>query len=88
MTFEFERWGSAVFASASQLSRTAGGVTEAAYGGAKPAIMVERDKLVAIVERNLRKAIARYRFTPAVAVAFAGRLDYRRYGWMDDFIPG
>ena len=31
----------------------------------------------------LRKAIARYRFTPAVAVAFAGRLDYRRYGWMD-----
>ena len=58
MTFEFERWGSAVFTSVSRLSRTAGGVTEAAYGGAKPAIMVERDKLVAIVERNLRKAIA------------------------------
>ena len=58
MVFEFERWGSAVFASVSRLSRTAGGVTEAAYGGAKPAIVVERDKLVEIVERNLRKAIA------------------------------
>jgi menaquinone-dependent protoporphyrinogen oxidase len=31
----------------------------------------------------LRKVIARHRLTPAVAVAFAGRLDYRRYGWLD-----
>ena len=31
----------------------------------------------------LRKVIARYRFAPAVAAAFAGCLDYRRYGWMD-----
>lgn len=58
MTFEFEEWASAVFASISRLSRTAGGVSEAAYGGAKPAIVVEREKLVAIVERNLRNAIA------------------------------
>src|SRR3989344_1628976 len=58
MVFEFERWGSAVFTSVSRLSRTAGGLAEAAYGGAKPAIMVERDKLVTIVERNLRKTIA------------------------------
>src|SRR3989344_8123766 len=57
MVFEFERWGAAIFTSVSRLSRTAGGLTEAAYGGAKPAIVGERDKLVAIVERNLRKAI-------------------------------
>jgi menaquinone-dependent protoporphyrinogen oxidase len=31
----------------------------------------------------LRKAIAHYRLTPAMAVAFAGRLDYRRYAWTD-----
>jgi menaquinone-dependent protoporphyrinogen oxidase len=31
----------------------------------------------------LRKIIARQRLTPAVAVAFAGRLDYRRYRWLD-----
>jgi len=31
----------------------------------------------------LRKFIARHRLAPAVAVAFAGRLDYRRYGWLD-----
>lgn len=31
----------------------------------------------------VRKTIARYRLTPALAVAFAGRLDYRRYGWLD-----
>jgi len=31
----------------------------------------------------LRKVIARYRLAPALAVAFAGRLDYRRYGWLD-----
>ena len=31
----------------------------------------------------VRKVIARHRLTPALAVAFAGRLDYRRYGWLD-----
>jgi menaquinone-dependent protoporphyrinogen oxidase len=31
----------------------------------------------------LRKVIARHRLAPALAVAFAGRLDYRRYGWLD-----
>jgi menaquinone-dependent protoporphyrinogen oxidase len=31
----------------------------------------------------LRKTIARHRLMPAVAVAFAGRLDYRRYSWRD-----
>ena len=31
----------------------------------------------------LRKTIARHRLAPAAAVAFAGRLDYRRYGWRD-----
>ncbi len=31
----------------------------------------------------LRKLIARHRLTPALAVAFAGRLDYRRYHWLD-----
>ncbi len=31
----------------------------------------------------LRKAIARHRLAPALAVAVAGRLDYPRYGWMD-----
>jgi menaquinone-dependent protoporphyrinogen oxidase len=31
----------------------------------------------------LRKAIARHRLAPALAVAVAGRLDYPRYGWLD-----
>jgi menaquinone-dependent protoporphyrinogen oxidase len=31
----------------------------------------------------LRKVIARHRIAPALAVAFAGRLDYQRYGWLD-----
>jgi menaquinone-dependent protoporphyrinogen oxidase len=31
----------------------------------------------------LRKTIARHALTPALAVAFAGRLDYRRYSWRD-----
>jgi menaquinone-dependent protoporphyrinogen oxidase len=31
----------------------------------------------------LRKTIARHRLAPALAVAFAGRLDYRRYSWRD-----
>ena len=31
----------------------------------------------------LRKTIMRHRLAPAVAVAFAGRLDYRRYSWRD-----
>ena len=31
----------------------------------------------------LRKAIARRRLAPAFAMAIAGRLDYPRYGWLD-----
>src|SRR6202142_4290377 len=31
----------------------------------------------------LRKTIARHRLAPALAVAFAGRLEYHRYGWLD-----
>ncbi len=31
----------------------------------------------------LRKTIAQHQLTPALAVAFAGRLDYRRYSWRD-----
>ena len=31
----------------------------------------------------LRKLIARYRLQPALAIAFAGRLDYARYRWSD-----
>ena len=31
----------------------------------------------------LRKLIARHRLAPIVAVAFAGRLDYQHYGWLD-----
>jgi len=31
----------------------------------------------------LRKTIARHGIAPALAVAFAGRLDYRRYSWRD-----
>lgn len=33
--------------------------------------------------RYLRKVIARHRLRPALAIAVAGRLDYRRYGWVD-----
>ena len=31
----------------------------------------------------LRKAIARHRLAPVLALAVAGRLDYPRYGWLD-----
>jgi menaquinone-dependent protoporphyrinogen oxidase len=31
----------------------------------------------------LRKALARHRLAPALALAVAGRLDYPRYGWLD-----
>jgi menaquinone-dependent protoporphyrinogen oxidase len=31
----------------------------------------------------LRKTIARHKLAPALATAFAGRLDYRRYSWRD-----
>jgi menaquinone-dependent protoporphyrinogen oxidase len=40
-------------------------------------------KTTATGNAYLRKTIARHRLAPAVAVAFAGRLDYRRYGWLD-----
>ena len=41
------------------------------------------DKTTATSNPYLRKIIARHRLTPALAAAFAGKLDYRRYGWMD-----
>jgi len=41
------------------------------------------EKTTATGNAYLRKTIARHRLAPAVAVAFAGRLDYRRYGWRD-----
>src|SRR5271166_1599610 len=41
------------------------------------------DKTTATGNAYLRKSIARHRLTPAVAVAFGGRLDYRRYRWSD-----
>jgi menaquinone-dependent protoporphyrinogen oxidase len=40
-------------------------------------------KTTATGNAYLRKTIARHRLAPALAVAFAGRLDYRRYGWLD-----
>jgi menaquinone-dependent protoporphyrinogen oxidase len=40
-------------------------------------------KTTAAGNTYLRKVIARHRLAPALAVAFAGRLDYRRYGWLD-----
>ena len=43
-------------------------------------------KTTATGNAYLRKVIARHRLAPAVAVAFAGRLDYRRYGWRDRWI--
>ena len=41
------------------------------------------DKTTATSNPYLRKIIARHRLTPALGAAFAGKLDYRRYGWMD-----
>ena len=41
------------------------------------------DKTTATGNAYLRKIIARHRLAPALAVAFAGRLDYRRYSWRD-----
>jgi len=41
------------------------------------------DKTTATGNAYLRKTIARHRLTPALAVAFAGRLDYRLYSWRD-----
>ena len=41
------------------------------------------DKTTATGNAYLRKSIARHRLTPALAVAFAGKLDYRRYRWSD-----
>ena len=41
------------------------------------------EKTTATGNAYLRKIIARHRLAPALAVAFAGRLDYRRYGWLD-----
>ena len=40
-------------------------------------------KTTATGNAYLRKTIARHHLTPAVAVAFAGRLDYPRYSWWD-----
>ena len=41
------------------------------------------EKTTAAGNAYLRKTIARHRLAPALAVAFAGRLDYQRYGWRD-----
>ena len=41
------------------------------------------DKTTAAGNPYLRKLIARQGLKPALAVAFAGRLDYRRYRWWD-----
>jgi menaquinone-dependent protoporphyrinogen oxidase len=40
-------------------------------------------KTTATGNAYLRKVIARHRLSPAIAVAFAGRLDYKRYRWLD-----
>lgn len=40
-------------------------------------------KTTATGNAYLRNVIARHRLAPALAVAIAGRLDYRRYGWRD-----
>jgi menaquinone-dependent protoporphyrinogen oxidase len=40
-------------------------------------------KTTATGNAYLRKIIARHRLAPALAIAFAGRLDYQRYGWRD-----
>jgi len=41
------------------------------------------EKTTATGNVYLRKTIARHRLAPALAVAFAGRLDYRLYSWRD-----
>jgi menaquinone-dependent protoporphyrinogen oxidase len=41
------------------------------------------EKTTATGNAYLRKAIARHGLAPALAVAFAGRLDYRRCSWRD-----
>lgn len=41
------------------------------------------EKTTATGNAYLRKSIARYQLTPALAVAFAGKLDYQRYGFLD-----
>jgi menaquinone-dependent protoporphyrinogen oxidase len=41
------------------------------------------EKTTATGNAYLRKTIARHRLAPALATAFAGRLDYRRYRWRD-----
>ena len=41
------------------------------------------EKTTATGNAYLRKTIAHHRLEPSLAVAFGGRLDYRRYGWRD-----
>ena len=41
------------------------------------------EKTTATGNAYLRKTVARHGLTPALAVAFAGRLDYQRYSWRD-----
>jgi len=43
-------------------------------------------KTTAAGNAYLRKLIAHHRLAPFAAVAFAGRLDYRRYNWLDRLI--
>ena len=44
------------------------------------------EKTTATGNAYLRKTIARHCLAPALAVAFAGRLDYQRYNWRDRLI--
>jgi menaquinone-dependent protoporphyrinogen oxidase len=41
------------------------------------------EKTTATGNAYLRKSIAKHQLTPALAVAFAGKLDYQRYGFLD-----
>jgi len=43
-------------------------------------------KTTAVSNNYLRKTIAHHRLDPAIATAFAGRLDYSRYRWLDRHI--
>jgi hypothetical protein len=57
---EFPAWSEAVFASITNLSRTAKGHTEAAYGGTKAALPITDPKLLQErAEANLRRAISK-----------------------------
>ncbi len=59
MALEFDHWSQTLFASVTALSRTAGGATQAAYGGHKPALRItDPAALAQKTEENLRQAIS------------------------------